>query len=195
MDQAFSGDISCNEDDLLVRTSARFSTIPGKELTICRLKEVNVEEASAWIKEAELEVERVQEERDELIAQLAALSSTADRASELSFQNHDICDQSERMMQECKELAVEAEHMRNSARQVLMQLSEINNQMMLLSKTRRERLEEQKDSIKETLLSTQAAIEPLVTGRRLADSGTVRMLTLDHGQDKTPSLDAGIGSL
>lgn len=99
------------------------------------------------------------------------------------------------MIQECKELAAEAEHMRNSARQVLMQLSAINDQMMLLSKRRRECLREQKDRIKKTLLTIQAAIEPIFTGRRLTDSETVRMLPLDHGQDKTSSLDAGIGGL
>lgn len=195
VDQAFSGYLSCNEGDLLVCAPARFNTIAGKELIINRSKEESVEEASAWVEEAKLEVERVQEERDELNTQLAALRSTANRASELSSHNHDLCDQSKRMMQACKELAAGAENMRRSSRQVLMQLSAIDDQMMLLSKTRGERLGEQRDRIKETLLSIQAAIEPIFTGRRLTNLSTARMLTLDPGHDKIPSLNTGIGGL
>lgn len=193
VDQAFSGDLSCNEDDLFVRTSTRFSTTPGKGLTNCRRKENNVEVASACIEEMELREERVQGKHDELNAQLAAFSSLADRASELSSKNYDIHDESERMMQNSKELAAEAEHRLNSARQMLRQLSAINDQMMLLSKRRSER-QEQNDRIKEKLLSIPAVIESILTGR-LANSGTARMLMLDHGQDRTPSLDAGIGRL
>lgn len=53
VDQTFSGDLPCNKGDLFVCGSARFITLSGKELTICRWKEDNVEAASAWIKEAE----------------------------------------------------------------------------------------------------------------------------------------------
>ena len=166
-----------------------------KELTVCRLKEDDVEAASAWIKDAELEVQQVQEERDRINTQLAALRSTVDRGSELSSQNNDLCDVSKRMMQQCKELAVEAEHMRNSARQALMRLSAINDQMMILSKMRHGDLEEQKDHIKKTLLSIQAAIEPIVMGRRLCDTEIATMLMLDCTQREAPLLDSGIGGL
>ena len=159
------------------------------------MKEDDVEAASAWIKEAELEVQQVQEERGKINTQLAALRSTAARGSKLSSQNNDLCDLSKRMIQQCKELAAEAEHMRNSARQALMQLSAINDQMMILSKLRHGDLKEQKDHIKITLLSIQAAIEPLVMGRRLGETEMARMLMLDCTQRETPSLDSRIGEL
>ena len=195
MDQASSGDLSCNEGDLLVRESASFGTILGIELTIWRWKEVNAEAAAAWIRRAELQVQQVQEERDVLKSQSAALRSTAVHASKLSTRNHDLYDQSERMMQESKELAVEAEHMRNSARQLLTLLSEVNDQVMLLPKTQRGRLEEQKDRIKRELLSIQSAIEPIATGGKLIDSAITQMLMPNYGQDQKLSFDAGIGDL
>ena len=162
---------------------------------VSRLKEDHREAASAWIKQAESEVQQVQEERDEINTQLAALRSTANRGCELSSQNNDLCDQSKRMIQQCKELAVEAEYMRNSARQALMQLSAINDQILILSRMRHAGIKEQEDHIKKTLPCIQAAIEPVITGRRLGDSEIARMLTLDYAQDQTPWLDAGIGGL
>ena len=188
MDQASSGDLSCNEGDLLVRESASFGTIIGIELTIWRWKEINAEASAAWIRRADLQVLQ-------LNAQSDALRSTAVHASKLSTRNHDLYDQSERMMQESKELAVEAEHMRNSARQLLTLLFEVNDQVMLLPKTQRGRLEEQKDRIKRELLSIQSAIEPIATGGKLIDSAITQMLMPDYGQDQKLSLDAGIGDL
>ena len=179
----------------MVRASTSFSAILGIGLTNWRWKEDNVEEAEAWIKEAELEVQRVQEERDNISAHSAALRSTADHASELLTRNHDLYYQSERMMQECKELAFKAENMRNSARQVLTQLYVINDAMMLLSKTQRGRLEEQRDRIKKALLSIQSAIKPIATGGILTDSATAQMLMPDYGQDQTLTLDVEIGEL
>ena len=179
----------------MVYPSTRFSILPAKRLIICRMKEDDVEAASAWMKAAESEVRQVQEERDEINTQLAALRSTAARGSELSSENNDLCDLSKRMMQQCKELAAEAEYMRNSARQALMQLSAINDQMMLLSKMRHADFNEQKYYIQKTLLSIQAAIEPIIKGRRLGDTETGEMLMLDCPPWESLLLDSGIGGL
>ena len=183
MDKAFSRHISCNEGYLLVRESASFSIILSTGLTIWRWKECNAEDAAVLIGEVELQVQQVQEERDKLNAQSAILRSTAGHASELFTRNHGLYVQSERMTQKSKELAVEAEHMRNSARQLLTLLSDVNDQMMLLSKTRRGGLEEQKARIKRELLSIQSAIKPIATGRILIESAKAQRLMPDFGQD------------
>lgn len=71
----------------------------GERLIFSRCEENNAEMTSTWIKEAELDVERGQKERDELETQSASLRSTADSANELSSHNDDLYHQSETMAQ------------------------------------------------------------------------------------------------
>ena len=104
-----------------------FSYYPNvlkREPIIPRSKKFDAEEASSRSEGAKREFERVQKEQDCLSSGLSTLRSTANHMMQLSSQNNNLYDRSRRMIEESKKLAIEAEHMRNSAREVLLLLSD-----------------------------------------------------------------------
>ena len=105
-----------------------------RELNLPRSKEFDTERASSQSEEAKREFERVQKEQDCLKSCLTTLRSMADYIRQLSSLNSYLSHQSSRMIEESKELAVEAEHMRNSARKVLFLLSDCYDYLGTVSK-------------------------------------------------------------
>ncbi|KAL8725498.1 MAG: hypothetical protein Q9166_007318 [cf. Caloplaca sp. 2 TL-2023] len=138
------------------------------------------------------EIARLEDETARLNLSLTELLVSAQRTNKLSNLNRKLCDQSEQMIQDSKTLAMDAEHVLNSARAVLIQLSDLNELMNLLSEVNHDRLTDEKDSMKRLLLAIQASITPLTTNMKqsyLVTDGPAATITKDI-EDELPWLGA-----